>query len=297
MSTYDPNYGSGAQNLAGIFIDRDSAHDALTELHHAGFRRVWLGVTRAEAGETTIESENAGGFMEAMGRFFSGEESRGATLAEALVSHGLSEAQAREIDAQITPGNAVVIVDGENDVAEATAILEETGGKLSRSTATAGAATFDTPVTARAQANLGARSADSADDARRLQLREERLELDKQRVQSGEAQIGKRVVSEAQSVDVPVFHEELYIERRPVSGAGAASQTPIGEGEMIRVPLMQERVDVSKRTVVREEVAIGKRRVEGTEHVTDNLRREELVVEGDTGTVAGATSEGTFGNR
>ena len=183
MTNYDSTYGSGARNIAGIFLDRDSAHDALTELHHAGFRRVWLGVTRAEAGEMTIESENAGGFMEAMGRFFSGEESRGSTLAEALVAHGLSEAQAREIDAQIVPGNAVVIVDGENDLAEATTIIEETGGKLSGTTA---------PALAQ-PASLGARSADTADDARRLELREERLTLDKQRVQSGEAQIGDAV--------------------------------------------------------------------------------------------------------
>lgn len=292
MSNYDSTYGSGAQNIAGIFIDRESAHDALTELHHAGFRRVWLGVTRADGGEVTIESENAGGFMEAMGRFFSGEESRGGTLSEALVAHGLSEAQARAIDAQIAPGNAVVIVDGENDIAEATAIIEETGGKLAGAPAGAPAA----PALAE-QASLGARSADTAADARRLELREERLAVDKQRVQSGEAQIGKRVVSEVQSVDVPVFHEELYIERRPGSGAAATTQAPIGEGEVIHVPLMQERVDVSKRTVVREEVAIGKRRVEGTEHVSDSVRHEELVVEGDAGTLAGTTSQDTLGKR
>ena len=188
---------------------------------------MWLGVTRVEAGETTIESENAGGFMEAMGRFFSGEETRGGTLAEALVAHGLSEAQARGIDAQITPGNAVVVVDGENDADEATAIIEETGGKVAGTQ----------PVASDARTSLGARSPDTADDARRLELREERLAIDKQRVQSGEAQIGKRVVSEVRSVDVPVFHEELYIERRPGSGAAATGQTPIGEGDVIHVPL------------------------------------------------------------
>jgi uncharacterized protein (TIGR02271 family) len=273
MSDYDSTYGSGAQNVAGIFIDRESAHDALTELHHAGFRRVWLGVTRAEAGETTIEAENAGGFMEQMGRFFSGEDSRGQALHAALTAHGLTDEQARGIDAQIAPGNAIIIVDGENDVVEATDIIEETGGKLAAAALAAPRAT-----------SLGARSADTAADARRLELREERLSIDKQRVQSGEAQIGKRVVTQQQSVDVPVFHEELYIERRPASGTAAATQTPIGEGEVIHVPLMAERVDVSKRTVVNEEVVIGKRRIEGTERVSDSVRREELVVESDSRT-------------
>lgn len=280
MSTYDSTYGAGARNIAGIFIDRESAHDALTQLHHAGFRQVWLGVTRASndgyGRETTIESENAGGFMESMGRFFSGEETRGQGLHEALVAHGLTDEQARAIDTQIVPGNAVIIVDGENDIVEATTIIEETGGKISGTPAS----------TPGVQASLGARTVDTSEDARRLQLREERLSIDKQQTASGEARIGKRVVSEQQSVDVPVFHEELYIERRPVSGA-AATSTPIGEGETIHVPLMEERVDVSKRTVVREEVAVGTRRVEGVEHVSDTVRHEELVVEDGTGSMAG----------
>ncbi len=36
---------------------------------------------------------------------------------------------------------------------------------------------------------------------------------------------------------------------------------------------------MNKRTVVREEIAVGKRRVEDTQHVTDTVRREELRVE------------------
>lgn len=278
MSSYDSTYGAGARNIAGIFIDRESAHDALTELHHAGFRQVWLGVTRADEAygrETTIESENAGGFMESIGRFFSGEETRGAGLHETLVTRGLSDEQARAIDAQIVPGNAVIVVDGENDVAEATTIIEETGGKLSGA-----------PASVPGTQTRGATAVDTSGDARRLQLREERLAIDKQQTASGEARVGKRVVSEQQSVDVPVFHEELYIERRPVSGVATAT-APIGESETIRVPLMEERVDVSKTTVVREEVAVGTRRVDGVEHVSDTVRHEELVVEDGTD-VAGA---------
>jgi uncharacterized protein (TIGR02271 family) len=273
MSTDYPTSGHGAGALAGVFIDRDGAHDALNELHRAGFRRVWLGVTRGgdiSGDEPTIESEDAGGFMEAMGRFFGGEESRERPLHGALVAHGLSEAQARSIDAEIVPGNAVVIVDGENDSAEALAILEETGGKRFGD---AGLATAPTT-------QLGSRSPDTTDDARRLQLREERLAIDKRRAQSGEARVGTRVVTERQSLDVPIFHEELYIERRPVrSGAVADATTPIGEGEVIRVPLMEERVNVAKNTAVREEVVIGKRRVAETEHVSESIRREELVVD------------------
>ncbi|MBC5802232.1 MAG: YsnF/AvaK domain-containing protein [Candidatus Eremiobacteraeota bacterium] len=268
MSTYDQTYAD-AGTVAAVFPDRDSARDALAELHDAGFHRVWLGVTHPnldDGGEPTLESESAGGFLESVGRFFSGEGPHGQALHDALVHHGLSEQQARRIDATIEPGNAVVTVDGNDDPGEAMRILRQSGGRFE------GSGTPNVADSARG------RSADDANDARRLQLREERLSVDKERVQSGEARIGKRVVSEQQSVDVPVFHEEVYVERRPAGGV-AASTTPIGEGEEIRIPLSQERGNVQKRTVAREDVTIGKRRVEDTEHVSDTVRREELRVE------------------
>ena len=116
----------------------------------------------------------------------------------------------------------------------------------------------------------------------RVQLREERLLIDKQPVASGEARIAKEVVSEQQSIDVPVFHEELSIQRRPVSEGTTVAAAPIGEeAEEIRIPLTAERVDVQKRTVVTEQVEIGKRKVEGTEHVSDTVRHEELRVDDD----------------
>ncbi len=50
-----------------------------------------------------------------------------------------------------------------------------------------------------------------------LQLSAERLSVDKVRVASGEARIRKQVISEQQSIDVPVSHEELAIERHKVT--------------------------------------------------------------------------------
>ena len=236
--SYDAPDDDAAPIVAATFIDRESAHDALSKLHRAGFRRVWLGVTRADTPDgdrPRIETENAGSFMEALGRFFSGEESRGHALHEALVTHGLSEAHARRIDDTISPGNAVVVVDGEYDPARAMRILRESGGELES----------------------------NSSDPRRLDLREERLTIEKERVQAG--------------VDVPAFHEELYVERRPIRGERAGfSATSAGAAEEIPVPSSAERVDVSKHPVVTEEGDIGERRIEGTQNVTDTVRGEEL---------------------
>ena len=315
--------------IAAIFADRSSAHEALTELHHAGYRDVWVGVTRADSAggaEATVESDG-GGFMESLSRFFSGEETSGHSLHDALVKHGVSQDLVRQTESSIAPGNAVVTVDGENDPEEAISILQQFGGRLVGGTSgygttglrTSGASTSGigasgigaTGVGGVGAAGLGAAglrssetdrvddaavlSRDKVDEARRLQLREERLSVGKQRVSAGEARIGKDVVSEQQSIDVPVFREELYVERRPVSaGTAASSTTPIGQGEEIVIPLTREQVDVQKRTVVTEEVAVGKRRVEDTEHVSDTVRREELRVDDKTTTGSVGTT-GTTG--
>ncbi len=47
------------------------------------------------------------------------------------------------------------------------------------------------------------------------------------------------------------------------------------------MPLSREEVRVGKQTVVTEEVDIGKRAVGGTEHVSDTVRHEELVVDNE----------------
>jgi uncharacterized protein (TIGR02271 family) len=62
---------------------------------------------------------------------------------------------------------------------------------------------------------------------------------------------------------------------------GAATATPtIGSDQEIRVPLSEEKVQVDKVPVVREEVKVGKRTVSNTQNVSDQVRREELEVEG-----------------
>ena len=99
----------------------------------------------------------------------------------------------------------------------------------------------------------------------------------KVRVASGAVRIRKQVVSEQQSIDVPVSHEELVIERHAVTD-GAVGGT-IGADETITVPLSREEVKVGKQTFVTEEVEVGKKAVGGVEHVSDTVRHEELVVD------------------
>ena len=142
-------------------------------------------------------------------------------------------------------------------------------------TGTANYATTNDTVVDRADADY---AADEYHQPRSLRLREERLNVSKERVQAGEVQLHKEVVAEQQTVNVPVTHEEVVIERHAVTD-GQIDNSPIGEGEVIRVPVSEEQVNVSKNTVVTGEVAIGKRAVQETQQVTDTVRREEVHVD------------------
>jgi uncharacterized protein (TIGR02271 family) len=92
------------------------------------------------------------------------------------------------------------------------------------------------------------------------------------------------VVTEEKTIEVPVSHEEVVIERHPVSGRKASGE--ITEGEEIRIPLTAEEVRAEKTPVVKEEITVGKRQVQDTEKVRDTVRREEARVE-ETGDVRG----------
>ena len=116
------------------------------------------------------------------------------------------------------------------------------------------------------------------DGEQTLELREEELRARKRSVQTGKVELAKEVVSEQRTIDVPVTHEEVTIERRAVSHQ--PSDSPIGEADgTISIPVHHEQVTADKRPVVYEEVNLGKRAVQDTEHVSETLRREQAVVD------------------
>jgi uncharacterized protein (TIGR02271 family) len=122
------------------------------------------------------------------------------------------------------------------------------------------------------------RARDAVRDAydRTIQLREEQLCATKTQAKTGEVKVRKEVVSEHKTIDVPVEHEEVVIERRPVSRR--TSDTNF-RAEEIRVPVSGDQVRADKQTVVKEEVSVGKRKVQGNERVSGTVRKEELRVE------------------
>ena len=112
---------------------------------------------------------------------------------------------------------------------------------------------------------------------RTVQLKEEQLRVTKSPVDTGDVKVRKEVHTDHKTFTVPVEREEVVIEHRPAGGRAAGDV----RAEEIRIPTKEEKVNVSKETVVKEEVKVGKRKVQGSEEVSEDVRREELVVETD----------------
>lgn len=124
-----------------------------------------------------------------------------------------------------------------------------------------------------------------AQGERKVELREEELTASKRMVETGEVKIGKDVVSEQKTIDVPVSKEEVTIERRAVDRRPTGGSIGDG-GDVIEVPLHEEQVQVDKQAVVYEELEVGKRAVQETDTVSDTVRREvaDVQTEGDVDT-------------
>ena len=124
------------------------------------------------------------------------------------------------------------------------------------------------------------RGDDLADeDELRVQRSEEELRAGTREREAGSMRIRKRVRTDRERIEVPVRHEEVSVERVPVSGE--ATEAQIGEDE-VEVPVTEGEVVVDKRAVAKEEVRVRKDVVEGTEVVEEDVRREEIDVEDST---------------
>ncbi|MFS0575739.1 YsnF/AvaK domain-containing protein [Sporosarcina sp. 179-K 3D1 HS] len=120
-------------------------------------------------------------------------------------------------------------------------------------------------------------------DEERMLLREERLQVNKRDVETGHVSLEKDVVEERQSMDVPVSHEEVRVERRPVMDGDVyrGRANIMEDDESIHIPITEERLEVTKKPVVTEEIVVSKRDVERMETVEDTVKREEARLERD----------------
>lgn len=108
---------------------------------------------------------------------------------------------------------------------------------------------------------------------------EERLAVNKQNEEVGHARLHKYVVTEEQTVTVPTTHEEVRIEREPITDRSQVGRADIGEQEA-EVTLHEERVTVQKETVPVERVRLAVDEVQDEQTVSETVRKERIETEG-----------------
>jgi uncharacterized protein (TIGR02271 family) len=119
-------------------------------------------------------------------------------------------------------------------------------------------------------------SGPTTDDA--MTRSEERLHVGTENVEAGRVRLRKHVVTENVTQTVPVSHEEVRLEREPVTDANRG-QTMSGSDiteEEHEVTLHAERPVASKDTVPVERVRLGKETVTEDHEVSETLRKEKI---------------------
>jgi uncharacterized protein (TIGR02271 family) len=132
---------------------------------------------------------------------------------------------------------------------------------------------------------------------------EERLRVGTEQVETGRARLRKYIVTEQQSVDVPISREEVRVEREPITDANrgeALSGTEITEDEH-EIVLHEERPVVTTETVPVERVRLGTETLTRQEKISGEVRKERVEIDDERTPNAGPhhrqpkplTAEGT----
>ena len=121
----------------------------------------------------------------------------------------------------------------------------------------------------------------TAGDEASVVRHEERLNVGTQEREGGHARLRKYVVTDHETVDVPVEREEVTVERTPINDTNTrVDNGTIGEEE-VDVTLHEERPVVQKEAVAVEEVGLNKQTVQETQRVEADVRKEQVDVETD----------------
>jgi len=157
-------------------------------------------------------------------------------------------------------------------------------------TATTGTATTGTGTTGTATSDTGGydrtvghdTSGPTTDDA--MTRSEEQLHVGTRQRETGRARLRKYVVTENVTQTVPVSHEEVRVEREPITDAnrGDAYEGPAISEEEHEVVLQGQEVVVDKDAVPVERVRLDKETVTEQQTVSEEVRKEKIELEGDT---------------
>jgi uncharacterized protein (TIGR02271 family) len=123
----------------------------------------------------------------------------------------------------------------------------------------------------------------SQDTSARVPVMEERLNVSKEE-STADATVTKEPVTETKTIEIPVTHEEITIEKRPPRDrkyTSISSENPVESKTEIKIPLKKEEVEVIKQPYVKEEVVVKKNPVTKTQQATEQVRSEKVNIADD----------------
>ncbi len=107
---------------------------------------------------------------------------------------------------------------------------------------------------------------------------EEEAFLDKRVVETGKVRISKRISEREETIDEPLFREEVTVERVAVNQYVDQMPQVRHEGDVMIIPVVQEQLVMQKRLVLVEELRVRKQVLETHQPQSVILRREDVEV-------------------
>ena len=109
------------------------------------------------------------------------------------------------------------------------------------------------------------------DDNIKIKLREEQMDITKDRVKTADVYVRKEIITDEKTITVPVNREELVVEKKAISNDQ--------ESETMRIPLSVEHIEVIKHPKQLNNVTISKNKYTETEAVEETLKKEKLTID------------------
>ncbi|GJD77380.1 YsnF/AvaK domain-containing protein [Methylobacterium gregans] len=283
------------QTVTALFDKPAEAQAAQTKLVAAGIPQSAIRlVPGAQTTRTTGSYDyqrDEGGFWGALKNLFMPEEdryayseglSRGGTLLIVSVEQG-----------QIETVYDVVEQNGSVDLDQREATWRQEGWSGYTAGTTAGTGTTASGTTGAAALQSGSAGTAKAGETDYIPVVEERLNVGKRVAETGRVRLRSYVVEKPVEEQVTLRDEVVHVDRRPVDRAPTAADEALFEDKVIEATEVREQAVVSKDARVVEEVGIQKDASQRTETISDTVRRTEVEVEDERGSVSRTGAEGS----
>ena len=118
-------------------------------------------------------------------------------------------------------------------------------------------------------------------EERSIPIIEEQLHVEKKEIETGKVYISKQIQEEKATVEVPLQHDKVNVERVAINQYIEEHPTVRYEGDKIIIPVVQEEVVVEKKILLVEEVHIDREHYQENFSETFILKKEIIEVTRD----------------